>query len=345
MIERRIPLLSPEELKERLPLPRKTAEIKKTRDKLCETVLTGGSDKLLVIVGPCSAHDKNAVLRYVTRLGELSEKVKEKLTIVSRIYTSKPRTRGVGYTGMIFCPRFGSGEGEKENAAEGLFCARELHLQAIACSGLTAADEMLCPENYEYLSDVLGYHAVGARSSEDAQHRAVASGLDAPVGIKNPMSGSIPALVNSVYAAQRPQAFFCRGEERFTSGNPLAHAILRGRVDEEGRDLPNYGYPSLMRVLAEIERNGKIQNPSLIVDANHSNSGKRFSEQGRIVKEVMESRKREGALGKLIKGFMIESFLAEGNQSENEVFGKSVTDPCLSWKDTERLLFELADLA
>lgn len=341
MIARRILLPSPEEVKERLPLSAELSALKEAKEEQVKEILSGKSEKLLIVVGPCSAHDEAALYAYAERLGKLSEKVKEKLVLVLRVYTSKPRTRGVGYKGILFCPDyFGKGE---TSAEEGIFCARRMHIKAMETSGLLTADEMLSIENLPYFSDVIGYHAVGARSSEDEMHRAAASGLDVPVGVKNPMSGSLPALVCSICAVQRPQAYFCGGEEIVTSGNPFAHGILRGYVDAEGRDKPNFGFNMLLKTLETIQQNGGIQNPALLVDTNHSNSGKQWKKQSEIAEDVLRSRKSASALKKLVKGFMIESFLEEGNQGENVVFGKSVTDPCLSWKDTERLLLSLAD--
>ncbi len=342
MIARRIQLPSPEEVKAQLPLSKELEDRMAAQEELVKGVLSGQTQKLLVVVGPCSAHDEAAILRYAERLGKIAEKVKEQLVLVLRVYTTKPRTRGVGYKGMVFCPDYFEGE-RAQTAREGLYFARRLHLRAIEASGLLTADEMLCPENLPYFEDVVGYHAVGARSSEDEMHRAAASGLNVPVGIKNPMSGSLPALVSSVYAAQQPQAYFCGGEEIFTDGNPFAHAVLRGYVDPDGRDKPNFGFNMLLKTLERIEECGEIKNPAVLIDTNHSNTGKQWMRQKDVAEDVLLSRKSSSALKKLVKGFMIESFLEEGNQAENQQFGRSVTDPCLSWEDTERLLYEISE--
>lgn len=341
MFERQTALPSPEEILSAQPLPKELAAVKRERDRLCEEVLTGNSEKLLFIVGPCSAHDPKAVLEYVKKLGKLNEQVKDKLVLIPRIYTNKPRSRGVGYKGMFFQPELG----KSENILKGIRTIRELHMHSIEESGLTAADEMLFPENYAYIGDLITYHAVGARSSEDPLHRVVASGLDAPVGFKNPMSGSASVLVNSIFAAQNPQVFNYHGWQVKTEGNPLAHAVLRGKVDSSGNDAANYHYENVMQVYEEYKKADTLKNPAVIIDANHSNSGKRYSHQPRIVSEVMLNRSFDRDFRKLVKGFMVESFLVEGNQPQDEVYGKSITDPCLGWEETEKLILTVAERA
>ncbi len=338
MFEKQIKIPPHAEIIENTPLPASLKAIKAERDKLISDVITGKSDKLLVIVGPCSAHDCKPVLNYVEKLGKLNERVKDKLVIVPRLYTNKPRTRGVGYKGMFSQPD----PTKSEDILKGIYAIRDLNIRAIECSGLTAADEMLYPENIHYVEDLLSYVAVGARSCENQMHRLVASGVDVPVGVKNPMSGSVLVLLNSVYAAQSGQVFKLNGWQVKTQGNPLAHCILRGAVDGYGNDIPNFHYETVMQVAEGYSRAG-IKNPAVIVDANHSNSGKKFRQQIRICEEVMQNRKYDGDFKKIVKGFMIESFLEEGNQSEDKVFGKSITDPCLGWADTERLLLDVAE--
>lgn len=336
MLERQYFIPEPEEFIQESPLTAELKAIKKFRDEEIRAVITSNSDKMLVIVGPCSAHEPAPTLEYIARLGKLNEKVKDKLVIVPRIYTNKPRTKGVGYKGMFLQP-------DPEGAADiarGIRSIRALHLAAINESGLTSADEMLYPENTPYVEDLLSYHAVGARSVEDQLHRQVASGIDAPVGLKNPMSGNIIALVNSIFAAQSPQIFKYRNYQVSSNGNPYAHAILRGGVDGSGADVPNFHYETVMQLL---EMYDGLQNPAIIIDCNHSNSGKKFRQQIRIAEEVMQNRRFDKAFKGIVKGFMIESFLVEGSQKHDEVFGKSITDPCLGWEDTERLLLDIAE--
>ncbi len=340
MFIKRQAIPSPEQIKEEQPLPAALKKIKEERDRLAMDVIAGRSDKLLVIVGPCSAHEQKPVLDYVARLGKLQQKVEEKLVLVPRIYTNKPRTKGVGYKGMFSQPD----PENKEDILKGIRTIRQLHLSAIGLSGLSAADEMLYPENYAYLEDVLTYNAVGARSSENQLHRLVASGIDLPVGIKNPMSGSIPVLLNSIYAAQSPQVFKYHEWQVETNGNPYAHAVLRGRVDNYGNDIPNYHYETVMQVLDGYRRTeGGLKNPAVIIDANHSNSGKQFKQQIRIVEEVMQDCRYDRDFKNIVKGFMIESFLVEGCQKHDVVYGQSITDPCLGWEDTERLICDIAE--
>ncbi|MCD8286658.1 MAG: 3-deoxy-7-phosphoheptulonate synthase [Clostridia bacterium] len=334
--QKRIP--DPEVIVEMMPLPDNLASIKAERDRMVTDVITGASDKFLVIVGPCSAHEQAPVLDYVERLGRLNEKVKDKLVLVPRIYTNKPRTKGVGYKGMFSQPD----PTKAEDILKGIFAIRELNIKAIEASGLAAADEMLYPANIHYVEDLLSYIAVGARSSENQLHRLVSSGVDVPVGIKNPMSGSILVLLNSIYAAQSPQVFKLNGWQVKTDGNPLAHAILRGAVDSYGNDIPNFHYETVMQ-LAEGYAKSDLSNPAVIIDANHSNSGKQFKQQIRICEEVMQNRIYDADFKKIVKGFMIESFIEEGCQKEDVIYGKSITDPCLGWEDTERLLLDIAD--
>ena len=274
------------------------------------------------------------------RLGKLNEKVKDKLVLVPRIYTNKPRSKGVGYKGMFSQPD----PNKSEDILKGIYAIRDLNVKAIETSGLTAADEMLYPENIYYVEDLLSYIAVGARSSENQMHRLVASGIDVSVGVKNPMSGSVLVLLNSIFAAQSGQTFKLNGWQVKTEGNPLAHAILRGAVDGYGNDIPNFHYETVMQVADGYAKSG-IKNPAIIIDANHSNSAKKFKQQIRICEEVMQNRNYDADFKKIVKGFMIESFLEEGNQKEDVVYGKSITDACLGWDDTERLILDVADKA
>lgn len=338
MFEKQIKIPEPEELVAQMPLPESLKSIKKERDRLVADVITGKSDKLLILVGPCSAHEQKPVLEYVERLGRLNEKVKDRLVLVPRIYTNKPRTKGVGYKGMFSQPD----PTKSEDILKGIHAIRELNIKAIEASGLSAADEMLYPANIHYVEDLLSYIAVGARSCENQLHRLVSSGIDVSVGIKNPMSGSTLVLLNSVYAAQSGQVFKLNGWQVKTNGNPLAHAILRGAVDSYGHDIPNFHYETVMQV-AEGYAKSDLANPAIIIDANHSNSGKNFKQQIRICEEVMQNRIYDKDFKKIVKGFMIESFLAEGNQSEDKVYGKSITDPCLGWDDTQRLILDIAE--
>ncbi len=342
MFEKQILIPSAEEIIAERPVPKALAAVKAARDRLAIDVITGKSDKLLVIVGPCSAHEAAPVLEYVRRLGKLSERVRDKLVLIPRIYTAKPRTRGVGYKGMFSQPD----PEHKEDTLRGIRTIRDLLLSSIEEAGLSAADEMLYPENYAYVEDLLTYVAVGARSSENQMHRLVSSGIELPVGIKNPMSGSIPVLFNSIYAAQSPQVFKYHNYQVQTGGNPYAHAVLRGRVDNYGNDIPNYHYETVMQVLeGYADTEGGLRNPAVIIDANHSNSGKKFRQQIRIVEEVLQNRRYDADFRKIVKGFMIESFLVEGCQRHDVVFGQSITDPCLGWEDTERLIYDIAEKA
>ncbi len=339
MFNREAKIPEAEEILAEYPLPASLKKIKAERDALASAVIRGETDKLLVIVGPCSAHESKPVLDYVERLGRLNEKVKDRLVLVPRIYTNKPRTKGVGYKGMFTQPDPHS----KEDILKGIVTIRQLNIDAIGASGLSAADEMLYPENYAYLEDLLTYVAVGARSSENQMHRLVSSGIDLPVGIKNPMSGSVPVLINSIYAAQSSgQVFKYQGWQVRTTGNKLAHAVLRGAVDGYGNDIPNFHYETVMKVIESYSRTG-LENPAIIIDTNHSNSGKQFKQQIRIVEEVLNNRLYDADFKKYVKGFMIESFIEEGNQKEDVVYGKSITDACLGWADTERLILDIAE--
>ena len=338
MMEKQYFIPEPEEFIAEKPLTAEMKKIKAARDAEIRDTIAGRNDKMLVVIGPCSAHEPAPTLEYISRLGKINEQVKDKLVIVPRIYTNKPRTKGVGYKGMFLQP-------DPEGAADiarGIRSIRALHLVAINESGLTSADEMLYPENTAYVEDLLSYHAVGARSVEDQLHRQVASGIDAPVGLKNPMSGNIIALVNSIFAAQSPQVFKYRNYQVSSDGNPYAHAILRGGVDSNGADVPNFHYETVMQ-LEEMYRGSKLENPAIIIDCNHSNSGKKHRQQLRIAEEVMQNRRFDADFKKIVKGFMVESFLVEGTQKHDEVFGKSITDPCIGWEDTERLIYSLAE--
>ena len=333
-------LPTPDEIRAQFPLAPELAAEKARKDAAIRDVFTGDSDKFLVIIGPCSADREDAVIDYVNRLAKVQEKVKDKLILVPRIYTNKPRTTGDGYKGLLHQP---NPEG-KPNLYQGLIAIRKLHMRVIEETGFSTADEMLYPENLTYLSDVMSYVAVGARSVENQQHRLVASGIDVPVGMKNPTSGDLSVMLNSVIAAQHPHHFIYRGCDVETSGNELAHTILRGGVNKYGQTIPNYHYEDLMR-LYDLYGKKNLKNPAVIVDVNHSNSGKQFKEQIRIVSEVLHSRNYNPDLRKLIKGVMIESYLLEGRQdiSDHMTPGCSITDPCLGWDDTERLIYEIAE--
>ena len=335
---RKLPV--PKELKAQFQLPEKLVAVKAARDAEIQKVFTGESSKKLLIIGPCSADREDAVLDYTSRLAKVQEKVADKLILIPRIYTNKPRTTGEGYKGMVHQPD----PEKKEDMLQGLIAIRELHTRAIEQTGLTCADEMLYPENYWFLSDVLSYVAVGARSVEDQQHRLTASGIDVPAGMKNPTSGDFSVMLNSVVAAQAKQTFIYRNWEVNTPGNPLTHTILRGAVNKHGQCIPNYHYEDLNR-LFQMYSKRDLANPAVVVDANHSNSNKQFKEQIRITKEVLHSCNHSTDIKSFVKGVMIESYIEEGNQKVGEgVYGKSITDPCLGWNDSERLIYEIADL-
>lgn len=335
--KRKLPI--PKEIKEMFPLTSELEAIKKNRDRQIADILKGDDNRFLLIIGPCSADNEKSVLDYVSRLVKVQEKVKDKIFIIPRIYTNKPRTTGDGYKGMVHQPN-------PETAPDmlnGLIAIRRLHIKAIAETGFTCAEEMLYPENHRYLSDLLSYVAVGARSVENQQHRLAASGLEIPVGMKNPTGGDISIMLNSITAAQHSHTFLYRGWEVESKGNPLAHAIMRGWVNKHGQSNPNYHYEDLMS-LYEKYCNGKFLNPSVIIDANHANSGKRYLEQIRICKDVLYSRSHSNEIKQMVKGLMIESYIEDGAQKIGEgIYGKSITDPCLGWEQSEKLIYEIAD--
>lgn len=334
-------VMSPEELKQRLPLSDYAVRVKKERDEEIRKVFTGESDKFLVIIGPCSADNEDAVLDYLSRLTKVADEVKEKLIVIPRIYTNKPRTTGEGYKGIVSQPD----PEKKPDFQEGLMAMRRMHLRAIDETGLTAADEMLYPENWLYIDDILSYVAVGARSVEDQQHRLTISGMDIPAGMKNPTSGAFSVMMNSVVAAQASHTFLYRQYEVNTTGNPLAHTILRGATNKHNQNIANYHYEDLMHVLEMYQERPQLKNPACIVDANHSNSNKQYAEQPRIVKEVLHSRRMNKELHSLVKGVMVESYIEPGSQKVGEhIYGKSITDPCIGWNTTRELLLEMADI-
>lgn len=332
-------LPTPDEIREQYPMPAKLIELKRIRDSEIRAVITGDSDKFLVIIGPCSADNEDSVCEYVERLAKINDKVKDKLILIPRIYTNKPRTTGDGYKGIIHQPD----PNKREDFLAGIIAMRKMHIRAINESGLTCADEMLYPENWGYVSDILSYVAIGARSVEDQQHRLTVSGFDVPAGMKNPTSGDFAIMLNSVYAAQHPHSFIYRGWEVKTNGNELAHTVLRGSVNKHGRSLPNYHYEDLNNLM-ELYSERDLMNPACIIDSNHNNSNKQYKQQIRIVKEVLHSRKLNPDIHKLVKGVMVESYLEEGCQKiGGGVYGKSITDPCLGWEDTERLIYDIAE--
>jgi 3-deoxy-7-phosphoheptulonate synthase len=329
---------SPAEIFEMLPLSQKGKELKAERDRMIKAVFEGKDDRFIVIIGPCSADNETAVIDYVGRLSELQKEVADRIIIIPRIYTNKPRTTGEGYKGMLHQPD----ANKKSNMVEGIKAIRQLHIRAIEETGLSCADEMLYPENYSYLEDVLSYVAIGARSVENQQHRLAISGLEIPSGMKNPTSGDITVMLNSIQAAQAGHTFIYRNWEVKTSGNPLTHAILRGSVDQHGRNHPNYHYEDIKRLIRMYEERG-LQNPGIIIDLNHANSNKCFSEQPRIAREVVRNRHYDAEMKKYVKGLMIESYIEEGSQPVNGgVYGKSITDSCLGWTMSEALVREIA---
>lgn len=332
-------LPTPSEIKEEFPLHKEIEQIKAERDVILKNIFEGKDERLLLLIGPCSADNEDAVLDYLCRLRKAAEKVKDKIFVVPRIYTNKPRTIGAGYKGMLHQPDPERGT----DMLKGIIAIREMHMRAVKETGFTCADEMLYPENHRYLSDLLAYVAVGARSVEDQQHRLTASGLGIPVGMKNPTGGDLTVMMNSIIAAQSGHTFLYRGWEVRTKGNAFAHAILRGYVDKFGRNMPNYHYEDLRHVL-EIYHEREFQNPAVVVDANHSNSGKDFMEQIRISKDVVHSCRVSGEIRRLVKGLMIESYIEDGAQKVGaHCYGKSITDPCLGWDKSERLIYELAE--
>ena len=333
-------LPTPQEVKEEYPISDRIKKIKEERDQEIMDIFAGKSDKFLMIIGPCSADNEDAVVDYMHRLVGVQEKIKDKIFIIPRVYTNKPRTTGTGYKGMLHQPD----PTGNPDLRSGIIAVRSLHMRALAETGFTAADEMLYPENYSYLGDLLAYTAIGARSVENQQHRLLASGVSIPVGMKNPTGGDISVMMNSITAAQHRHAFIYRGCEVKSDGNPYAHAILRGYVNERGQSFPNYHYEDLYR-LAQTYAEKQLVNPALIVDTNHSNSGKQYLEQIRIAKEVLHSMRHSEDIKKLVKGLMIESYIEDGAQKIGDnVYGRSITDPCLGWAKTERLVLDIADL-
>lgn len=334
---RKLPI--PQDVKAEFPLTERMAQVKANRDEAIKAVFNGQSEKFLLIIGPCSADRKEPVLEYVSRLRKVQDQVADKILIIPRIYTNKPRTTGQGYKGMLHQPD----PEAKPDMYKGIVAIRELHMAALRDFDFSCADEMLYPENHRYLSDLLSYVAVGARSVENQQHRLTASGLDIPAGMKNPTGGDLSVMMNAIVAAQSSHTFLYRGWEVTSEGNPCAHAILRGYTDPSGRSISNYHYEDLLRV-EELYEKSQLENPSIIVDTNHSNSGKRYLEQIRIAKDIVHSRNQNLDIKRLVKGLMIESYLEDGAQKAGEhVFGKSITDPCLGWEKTEQLIFDLAD--
>ena len=332
-------LAIPMEVKEMYPL---TGEMSRTVEKRIaelKSIFAGRDNRFILVIGPCSADHEDSVMEYVLRLGELAEKLKDKLSAVPRIYTNKPRTTGDGYKGMLHQPD----PDEKPDMFKGIIAIRKLHMRVLQETGMAAADEMLYPENHKYLDDMLGYVAVGARSVEDQQHRLTASGIEVPVGMKNPTSGDFQVMLNAIQAAQHGHTFIYRGWEARSEGNPYAHAILRGSTNKHGQPQPNYHYEDLIRIKDFYEER-ELQNPAVVVDVNHANSGKQYIEQIRISKEVLHSRRYNESLRKLVKGLMIESYLVDGNQKVGGgVYGQSITDPCLGWEKTEKLVLEIAE--
>ena len=330
----------PKAILDAMPLSADLAAVKKKQDQEIKAVFDGTSHKLVLIIGPCSAHDEEAVCDYIARLAKVQTAVQDRIIIIPRIYTNKPRTTGIGYKGMAHQPN----PQEEPNIVEGIKAIRKMHIRALTESHLSAADEMLYPGNYPYLEDVLSYVAVGARSVENQAHRLTCSGLDIPVGMKNPTSGDFEVMFNSVQASQAPHLFSYNRWEVKTSGNNLTHCVLRGAVDYHGLNIPNYHYEDLMMAAESYKKKGLV-NPAIIVDTNHANSNKKFAEQPRIAKEVMRSRQHSALLKDMVKGFMIESFIEEGSQKVTDnVYGKSITDPCLGWKDSEKLILDLAGM-
>lgn len=335
---RKLPI--PMEVKEMYPLSFKHTAIKEKNDEEIKRIFKGESDRIAMIIGPCSADNEDAVIDYILRLRKLQEKVSDKIFIIPRIYTNKPRTTGAGYKGMLHQP-----DPDKEpDMLKGIIAIRRMHIRAIEETGFSCADEMLYPENYRYLSDLLSYVAVGARSVENQQHRLTSSGLEIPVGMKNPTSGDISIMMNAITAAQNSHTFLYRGWEVKSAGNPLTHAVLRGYTNKFGQAHPNYHFEDLVS-LAETYKKSELSNPGVIIDTNHANSAKDYTQQPRIVKEVLHSCRHNSAIKKLVRGFMVESYIEDGCQKVgNHVYGQSITDPCLGWKKTEKLILDVADL-
>jgi 3-deoxy-7-phosphoheptulonate synthase len=330
----------PKDIKEQYPISEKAAEIKAKRDTEIRDIFEGKERKLILVIGPCSADNEESVMDYIGRLSKIQEEVKDKLLLIPRIYTNKPRTTGEGYKGMLHQPD----PNQASDLIKGIVAIRKLHMRAINETGLPSADEMLYPENYRYLSDLLSYVSVGARSSENQQHRLTASGLDIPVGMKNPTGGNLAVMMNSITAAQHSHDFIYRGWEVRSHGNDLTHAILRGYVNDRGQSFSNYHYEDLA-TLFDLYAERELKNPAVIVDTNHANSGKKWAEQPRIAKEILHSCRYNSDIDKMVKGLMIESYIEDGCQKIGEgVYGKSITDPCLGWAKTEKLIYDLADI-
>ena len=336
--KRKLPI--PMEIKERYPITYELEQMKEKRDLEIKAIFEGRDDRFILIIGPCSADNDDSVIDYISRLRRVQDKVSDKILIIPRIYTNKPRTTGDGYKGMLHQPD----PHKNEDMLKGVVAIRNSHIRAMKETGFTCADEMLYPENHRYLSDILSYVAIGARSVENQQHRLTASGFDIPVGMKNPTAGDISVMMNSITAAQHSHTFIYRGWEVESQGNPLAHAILRGYVNKHGQSMPNYHYEDLIH-LAEVYEKSALKNPAVIVDTNHANSGKKWMEQPRIAKDVLNSCRHSNEVKKIVKGLMIESYIEDGAQKpEENVYGKSITDPCLGWEKTERLILDLADI-
>lgn len=331
----------PMQVKEQYPITEDMEKIINRRNAEISDVFLSNNDKMVLIIGPCSADSEDSVLDYISRLVRVQEKVNDKLVIIPRIYTNKPRTTGSGYKGMLHQPD----PDKAPDLLKGIIAIRELHSRAVKETGFTCADEMLYPSNYRYLNDILGYVAVGARSVENQEHRLTASGIDVPVGMKNPTSGDISIMLNSVTAAQHGHSFIYRGWSVQTSGNPLTHAILRGYVNRQGKSLPNFHYEDLINLYENYLKSG-LANPAVIIDTNHANSAKKYLDQPRIAKEVLLSCKNNREIRKFVKGFMIESYIEDGAQEigGKHIYGKSITDPCLGWEKTEKLIYEIADM-
>ncbi len=329
----------PKDIKEQYPVSEEMAKIKNERDEEIRRVFRGESDKFLLVIGPCSADHKESVMDYLSRLHTISQQVKDKILIIPRIYTNKPRTTGDGYKGMLHQPD----PNAKPDMLHGIIAIRDLHMSALREFGFSSADEMLYPDNYRYLSDLLSYVAIGARSVENQQHRLTASGLDIPVGMKNPTGGEMSVMMNAITAAQHSHTFIYRGWEVESEGNPYAHAILRGYKDASGKSVSNYHYEDLRQLLENYQKFGLL-NPAVIVDANHENSGKQYLEQIRITKDVLHSRRQNDDIKKMVKGIMIESYIVDGAQkTDGTVYGQSITDPCLGWDKTEKLILDMAE--
>ncbi|WP_105615378.1 3-deoxy-7-phosphoheptulonate synthase [Vallitalea okinawensis] len=330
---------SPQTIFNELPMPKNLKRIKDHRDSIIKDVFTGKSDKFVLIIGPCSADNEDAVCEYISRLGKIQEKVEDKIVIVPRVYTNKPRTTGEGYKGMVHQPS----PTKKSDMFKGIIAMRKMHIRAINESHLTCADEMLYPENYAYLDDILSYVAIGARSVENQQHRLTVSGLEIPVGMKNATSGDITVMLNAIKAAQIEHTFIFRGWEVETDGNPLAHAILRGAVNRYGRNIANYHYEDIIDLLTEYDKMN-LKNPAIIIDTNHANSNKQYMRQPKIALETIYNMFYDDDVKRHVKGLMIESYLVGGRQNVGDgVYGQSITDPCIGWEDTERLIFNIAD--